>query len=232
MFEARQFFEYMPKAAIEAGLFIASQTRQFIERAGIYIFFVSLFLYSQLHWMKRRNNYTEIEVRLFSAFLIGVVISFGIVKLIEKITYKNNKKDEVLLKNLSVALSPGVLFIFAATNKIFLVGVPLCVFVTLYIWVKSFRKLINAIVYVAKFKNVLSIEENKATLSLQGVYEKSNPKAMQLFLIDLIINLYECLEIKAKEIKIDFTGLNEKNKDELKSIIEPIAKYFNLRIIY
>lgn len=33
--EARQFSEYMPKTAIEAGLFIASQIRQFVERAAI-----------------------------------------------------------------------------------------------------------------------------------------------------------------------------------------------------
>ena len=77
----------------------------------------------------------------------------------------------------------------------------------------------------------LELLDKALEVMLEGTYEKANPDAMQSFLIDTVINFYECLELKVKEVKIDFSNLREKDENELKPIIESIARYFNLRIV-
>lgn len=209
------------------------QIKQFAEKAGIYIFFISWVLYTQVKWMKRHNGFGEIEIRILLGFLGGMLLAFALTKVIKKIAEKANKNYEAFLNNLSVALSPGILFIFASGKKIFLsIGIVLCVAAALYIWAnpfRSFMKYILKLIYGDKFKNVLSVEGNKALLSIKGTYEKANPDALQSFLIDLAINLNECSELGIGEIKIDFSGLKGEGEPELKSIIEPVAQYFNLK---
>ena len=210
-----------------------AQIKQFIERAGIYIFFISLMLSYQISWMKRHHDgYKSMEIRLLLSFFVGMLLTFGIIKLIKKITGKINEEQETFLNNLSIALSPGIFLIFSSTNKIFfIVTAVLCILTALYIWVAPFRDFIKSIIYVDKFKNILTIKGNNAVIKLEGTYEKANPDAMQSFLIDTVINFYECLELKVKEVKIDFSNLREKDENELKPIIESIARYFNLRIV-
>lgn len=210
-----------------------SQIKQLINQTGIYIFFVSLMLFTQTSWIKQHQRYSEIEVRLFLSFLIGIILSFSLIKLIKKIEGKTGKKQEAFLNNISIALSPGILFIFASTHKIFLVmGTAFCVFTALYVWVKPFRNIINSIIYLDKFTNILIIKDDQAEIEVKGIYEKANPKTMQSFLIDLVINFYECSELQIEKIKIDFSRLKDTGRNELKSIIEPIAEYFNLKVIF
>lgn len=207
--------------------------KQFIEQRGIYIFFISIILATQIRWVKRYNRFEGIEMRLILGFLVGLILSLVIIKLIEKICRKFNKDYETFLTKLSIALSPGILFIFGATNKTFRVaGVISCAIFASYIWNKPFRDFINSLIYVEKFNGILIIEGDKAIIDMRGVYEKANPKAMHAFLTDMIINFYECSEMKINEIKIDFSNLEERSEDELKSIIEPIGRYFNLKIVY
>lgn len=209
------------------------QIKQFAEKAGIYIFFISWVLYTQIKWMKRHNGLGELEIRLLLGFFAGMLLAFAITKLIAKIANKADKDYEVFLNKLSLALSPGILFIFASAKEVFLtVGAVLCIVTALYIWAnpfRSFMKYIIKLIYGDKFKNILLVENNKALLSIKGTYEKANPDALQSFLIDLVINLNECSELGISEIKIDFSGLKGEGEPGLKSIIEPVAQYFNLK---
>lgn len=212
------------------------QIKQFAEKTGIYIFFISWVLYTQIKWMKRHNGLGELEIRLLLGFFAGMLLAFAITKLITKIANKADKDYEVFLNKLSVALSPGILFIFASAKEVFLtLGAVLCIVTALYIWAnpfRSFMKYIIKLIYGDKFKNILLVENNKALLSIKGMYEKANPDALQSFLIDLVINLNECSELGISEIKIDFSGLKGEGEPELKSIIEPVAQYFNLKTKY
>ena len=206
---------------------------QFIEQTGIYIFFISLMLYTQISWVKRYNKYTQLEARLFVVFIIGIILSFGVIALIKKIAVRAHKDHEAILKNIAVALSPGIFFIFASKNKSFLiVGFALCSLTALYIWVKPFRDFVKSVIYIDKFKSVLIIKDNRAVIEISGIYEKANLPALQSFLIDISVNLHECSERNIKEVKIDFSNLKETNDGELKQIIESIAMYFNVQIRY
>lgn len=212
---------------------VMSQVKRFLEITGIYIFFVSAMLFTQVRWVKKYNKISQLEVRLILGFLAGLILSYIIVKLIQKIMSRYNKEDESFIRELSFALSPGILFIFGTiTKKFLLLGVILCVLTALYVWVKSFRDFIDSIVFIDRFKAVLIIKDGKAVISMQGTYERANPKAMQSFLSDLSISFYECTEMKVDEIKIDFSGLKERNEDELKPIMESVAGYFDLKITY
>jgi len=212
---------------------ISAQIKQFLEVAGIYIFITSSFIWSQLRLVKKYNNYSKLELRLAFGLFAGMILSYIVVKLIRKIMSRYNKDDDSFIRDLSFALSPGILFILGSiTKKFLLLGVILCVLTALYVWVKSFRDFIDSIIFIAKFKAALMIKDGKALMSIQGTYENDNPKAMQSFLSDLSINFYECAEMKVDEIRIDFSGLKERNEDELKPIMESIARYFHLKIVY
>lgn len=209
-----------------------AKIRQVLEQAGIYIFLISLLLFTQLNWMKHRNRYTEIELRLFLAFVAGVILSFIIIKLVERLIAKTGNKYETLLKDISLALSPGIFFIFASINKGFLLAPILCIPIALYIFVKPFRNFIDSVIYIEKFKGILIIQDGRAVIDMKGTYERANPKAMQSFVNELIISFYECSEQKIEDIKIDFSNLKERAESELKPIIESVARYFNLKIVY
>lgn len=229
----KQFFEQAKEWIKQFHEQTGKRIKQFIEQTGVYIFFISIILAIQIRWVKRYNRFEGIEIRIILGFLAGLILSLVVIKLIEKICRKFNKDFYPFLSQLSIALSPGILFIFGATNKTFrIAGVISCVLVASYIWIKPFRDFINSLVYVEKFKGILIIEGDKAIIDMRGIYEKANPKAMHAFLTDMTINFYECSEMKINEIKIDFSNLEERSEDELKSIIEPIGRYFNLRVVF
>jgi len=215
---------------------IYTEAKQFIERTGIYIFFICLILFTQFNWMRDHiHRYTKlkIEARLLLGFIIGMLISVGIINLTKKLVGKAGKEPNTLLKDLSIALSPGIIFIFASRNKIFLfIGAGLCVLTALYIWLKPFRHFVDSIIYIEKFKNTLIIKDNDAAIEISGTYEKSNPQAMQCFLTDMVINYYECSEMKIGQVKVDLSNLEGKDENELKPVIESVARYFNIRIVY
>lgn len=224
-----QFKEWIKQFFEQTGKWI----KQFFELTGIYIFFISLILATQIRWMKKSNKYDEIEIRLLLGFLAGIILSFIIIKLVEKVAHKYHKDHESFLINLSIALSPGILFVFGATNKTFrIAGVIACVLVASYIWIKPFKDFINSLIYIEKFKGILTVEGDKAVIEMKGVYGKANPQAMQAFISGLMINFFECSEMKMEEIKIDFSRLEERDETEIKPIIESIGRYFNLRIVY
>jgi len=217
-----------------ANMFL-SLIKQFLERTGVYLFFISLSLAYQLGWVKRHNKFSDIDIRLLLGFIIGVIVSFLIIEVIRNITVKikATKEYKNLIDNISIALSPGIVFIFASDKKIFLlIGVLLCMLTALYIWVKPFTDYINSIINLDKFKNVLTVNDGLAVISLIGIYDKSNPKTMQSFLIDLVANFNECSEMKINTIKIDFSRLENRDENEMKSIIESVAVYFNLTTAY
>ena len=66
---------------------------------------------------------------------------------------------------------------------------------------------------------------------MEGTYEKSNPEMLQSFLIDLVMNLNKCSKLGIDEINIDFLGLKGDAETELKSIIDSVARHFNLRVV-
>ena len=200
MIKVRQFLEQMGgvidkmEKSVRGGMI---SIKRFLEQTGIYMFFISLILATQIRWLKKHNNYAEIEIRLFMGFLAGILLSIAIIKLIEKISFRFKKDHVSFLANLSISLSPGILFILGSTNKDFrAAGVILCVLFASYIWIKPFKDFINSVIYIEKFKGVLVIQDNRAVIDMKGTYERSNPKAMQSFLNEMIISFYECSEQK------------------------------------
>ena len=209
------------------------QTKDFVERAGVYIFFISLISFTQIDWVKQHNKYNQIEARLLLSVFIGMLLSFGIINLIKKTTKKSDAKFEGFLSKLSITLTPGVLFVFASRNKIFLIaGAILCVLTALYLWVKPFRNFIKSVVHVDKFRNTLIIKNGEAVIEVAGTYEKADLQTIQSFLIDLSINFNECAVMKIEAIKVDFSNLKEGIGNELKALLETVARYFNLKITY
>lgn len=229
----KQFFEQAKEGIKQFPKQTGKRIKQFVEQTGIYIFFISILLATQIRLVKRHNVYNELEIRLILGFLAGTILSFIIIKLVEKIARKYHRDYESFLINLSIVLSPGILFILGSTNKDFrAAGVILCVLFASYIWIKPFREFIKSLVYIEKFKGILTVEGDKAVIEMKGVYEKADPKAMQSFVNELIISFYECSEQKIEDIKIDFSNLKERAESELKPIIESVARYFNLKIVY
>jgi len=187
-----------------------------------------------LRWIKKHHNkLTELEIRLLLAVVAGVLVSLGIIKLTQKLLTKYGKNYESFLNELSVALSPGILFVLASNNRVFLrIGLLLCVLTGLYVWVKPFRNFVNSFIYIDNFRNLLTIKDGKAIIDVNGIYEKNNPKAMHFFLTDLMANFEECTQLQVGEVKIDFSGLKQNDEGELRPIIESVAGYFHLRVIY
>jgi len=209
------------------------QTKDFVERTGVYIFFISLISFTQIDWVKQHNKYNQIEARLLLSVFIGILLSFSIINLIKKTTKKSDAKFEDFLSKLSITLAPGVLFILASRNKTFLIaGVILCALTALYLWVKPFRNFIKSVVHVDKFRNTLIVKNGEAVIEVAGTYEKADLQTIQSFLIDLSINFNECAAMKIEAIKVDFSNLKEGIVNELKALVEPVARYFNLKIIY
>ncbi|MEK6682349.1 MAG: hypothetical protein AABY79_10335, partial [Nitrospirota bacterium] len=97
---------------------------------------------------------------------------------------------------------------------------------------KPFKNFIDSVIYIEKFKGELIIQDGRAVIDVKGTYERANPKAMQSFVNELIISFYECSEQKIEDIKIDFSNLKERAENELKPVIESVARYFNLKIVY
>ena len=209
-----------------------AQIKQFIERTGIYIFFISLLISTQFNWVVRRHRYNEAAVRLSLALLTGIILSFVTIKLIKYFINKSGKGHETLLRDISLALSPGIFFIFASINKGFLLGAILGIPIALYVLVKPFKNLVDSIVYTDEFKGVLIIQNGRAVIDMKGTYERANPQVIQSFLIDLVNNFYECSELEILEVKFDFSNLKGKGENELKPIIESIARYFSIKIAY
>ena len=202
------------------------------EKFGIYLFFISFFIFIQLRWMKRHNNYALIEFRLLGAFFAGALISYGLVWLISRIRKDKDAKDR-LLKEVSVALSPGILFVFASLSKISLIiGLALCILIGFYIWYSPFRAYVKRIMDMNKFENTLIVNNRDAVIKVSGVYERQNPELLHAFLSELINNFSRCNEQDIKEVKIDFSDLKIRDTSELKLIVESISMYFNLKVIY
>jgi len=113
--------------------FIGGPIKQLAEKTGIHIFIISLLLYTHINWIKRHNQFGHIGIRFLLSFSIGMLLAFGIIKLIKWIAKRYNKNYEAFLDNLSIALSPGIFFILAPDKRIFLyIGMILCIVIVLY----------------------------------------------------------------------------------------------------
>ncbi len=77
--------------------------------SGIYIFFISLFLSSQLNWIVRHDTFYKFPLREGLAVLAGFLFSYLTIKSIRRFSPFNEKN---ILKNISLALTPGLLFLF------------------------------------------------------------------------------------------------------------------------
>ena len=55
---------------------------QNLERHGFLIFFISILMVTQLRWAES-NEYNDIAQRLTAAILIGVILNWGLKKLLE-----------------------------------------------------------------------------------------------------------------------------------------------------
>lgn len=137
--------------------------RKAIKKTGIYFFFISLFCFTQLNWAKNHDYYQDIDLRIFLAFVSGIVVSFIVVKL-TRLIFGFWIKDSILIESrldsLSLSLFPGIIFILGTTSKLFLiVGMIICILALFYTCNDSFRRFAGFVFYQGKAQD---ISEKKA----------------------------------------------------------------------
>jgi hypothetical protein len=203
--------------------------KQVIEQSGLYIFFVSAILLTQIHVVKKYAYYNEIEVRIVLAVVAGILVAYGASFLIKQIFSIINKDSKAFLAELSSVMSPGILFVFASANKsYFFIGVGFCILSALIVWVSSVRSFVCSIVYEDKFKTDLVVKDQNALIKITGTYEKADLMTVQSFLIDLALNFHECAQMGIFEVKLDVAELKGDDAKGIPAMIEPIAAYFNI----
>lgn len=195
-----------------------------LEKMGIYIFCISLLMFTQINWAKNKHSYDDIELRIFFAVVLGFGLSILISDTLKKIISKSdNRNIEDVLAKISFSLSPGFLFLFASNNILFLyLGFGFSVLMIL-----------NSFLSPPKgFINILEINDGVAEIKVEGIYQVKNSSALKTFLDDFILNLNECIEENAREIKVNFSSLENSDGKELRGMMDEVAKYFNLELSY
>lgn len=202
-----------------------------VKQSGIYIFFVSAFLLTQTHVVRKYSMYGQIEVRIFLAIATGLLSAYGVSWLIKRIFSRFDRDSDLLLSNLSTALFPGVLLVFASANKNFIyISFGFCLLTALFIWVKPVSDFVLSIVYEDKFRCCLEISDGKALVKVTGTYVSADLLTVQSFLLDLAINLHECAEKKIKVVRFDLAGLKANKTNEIMKLVEPVADYFEISV--
>lgn len=217
------------KVRMESGIW--NMVKCLVKQSGIYMFFVSACLLTQTHVVRKYSMYDQIEVRIFLAIVAGLVAAYGTSWLVKKMFSRFDKDGELFLSNLSTALFPGVLLVFASANKDFVyMGFSFCLLTALFVWVKPIRDFVISIVYEDKFKSDLVIRDNNALITVTGTYERADLLTVQSFLLDLALNFHDCSERKIKEVRFDLAGLKGDEANEIRSLIEPVAAYFDISV--
>ena len=132
--------------------------RKTMEKTGIYFFFISLFLFTQLNWAKSHNHYQDIELRVFFALVLGIAVSFILVKLARWI-FDFWIKDSILIESrldsLSLSLFPGIFFVLGSSSGLFLiVGMIICAFSLFYTFNDSFRRFLRFVFYQGRYQDI------------------------------------------------------------------------------
>jgi len=195
-----------------------------LEKIGIYLFFTSLAMFTQINWARSKNSYEDLELRLFLATVLALGLSALVLEILRRIISKNNNHDtEDILAKISFSLSPGFLFLFASKNIAFLyLGIGFCVFTILNKFLRPPKRFINT----------LEINGDVAEIKVEGIYEEKNSSVLKTFLNDFVLNLSECIEVNATKIKVDFSMLEKSDGKELKGMMDEVANYFNLELSY
>lgn len=195
-----------------------------LEKIGIYVFFTSLAMFTQINWARSKNSYEDLELRLFLATVLALGLSALVLEILRRIISENNNYDtEDILAKISFSLSPGFLFLFASKNIAFLyLGIGFCVFTILNKFLQPPKRFITA----------LEINDNVAEIKVEGTYMWENAPVLKRFLDDFILNLNECIETNVVKTKVDFSMLEKSDGKELKGMMDEVAKYFNLELSY
>lgn len=195
-----------------------------LEKAGIYVFFMSFGLFTQINWAKNSDSYDDFEARIFLAIIASFFLSGIVFDVLEKaVSKKADSNTKGIMAKISLSLSPGILFLFASNNVMFLyVGLVFCVVMILNNFLKPPKY----------FVNILEINGDVAEIKVEGIYEGKNNSALKTFLNDFILNLNECAKAKVTNIKVNFSNLEKSDGKELKAIMDEVAKYLNLELSY
>ena len=100
-----------------------NEVKKAIKNTGIYIFFISLFSFTQFNWAILYNDYSDIELRIFLALLSGILISSLILKFIRGVFSKKEQSEiqiEQKIEAISFSLFPGLFFILGTISWVFL----------------------------------------------------------------------------------------------------------------
>jgi len=212
------------------------QGKRVIGRAGVYMFFVSLILSTQINWVVEHKHFDSLRVeeRLLFGFLAGTLLAAAIIALARNRAARAGKDPDALARELSHALSPGILFFFAAKSPAFLaLGGGLCALVALYTWSRPFRSFVDSVVFDDAFRNTMTIKDAAAAIELSGTYDTSDMRTMQTmrcFLRDLVDNFHTCRQLEIEQVKVDISRLAGNGGKELVPVIEAIAGCFALRV--
>ncbi len=122
-------------------------TINFLKKFGIYLAVTSLVFYTQINWAKSsHNDFDDIELRLFLGFIAGIILSYVIISAVKK--FRNSE----LVETISLAISPGIFFIFLSKYKFVLFIIPiLCILILLRLYLKE-----KFFLYLSKFLGITS----------------------------------------------------------------------------
>jgi hypothetical protein len=221
-------------AALAVPPTLRERGKRFVERVGIHVFFVSLVLFTQIKWItEHRNNLVwRVEERFLLGTLVGVLLAAGVIALVRKLAVRSGKDADALVKELSLALAPGILFFFGARGPVFLyLGAGLCVLVALYVWSGLFRKFVDSVFLNDAFMNTLVIKDGVATIELSGAYDRTDLEVMERFLRDLAGNFHACRELEISRVVVDYSRLAGGSAQELALALESMAGCFALEVV-
>ena len=137
------------------------QIFSFLRQSGFYLFVISLIFFTQINWAKTSHKgFFDIELRLFLGFILGVTLTYGMIQVVKKVVLKNRQE---VLDQISVALSPGTLFIFSSKYIVFLYLTPLlCLLAFFILYLKDrffafFSKFLGVVSYTLFFAGGIGI---------------------------------------------------------------------------
>ena len=192
---------------------------QNLERHGFLIFFISILMVTQLRWAES-NEYNDIAQRLTAAILIGVILNWGLKKLLESNAEQiNTEKWQKRINDISFTLSFS--FLWVAFHENGQLGGGILILSIIYL-IKSNDQAISWLSGLLKTKNFeVELDETKETpvILVKGKHEPDNLVAFQYLCVDLAEIFFEMKTKKFKEVKLSLIVKDFPNEKILQLIL-------------
>lgn len=202
---------------------------QNLERHGFLIFFISILIVSQLRWAES-NEYNDVAQRLAAAILVGVILNWGLKKLLENNAEEiKTEKWQKRINDISFTLSFSFLWVAFHENGQLGGGIVL---LTIIFLIKSNKKVTSWILVffnTKKFEVELDETKKLPVILVKGKHEQDNLVAFQYLCVDLSEIFFEMKTKKFNEAHLDLQVTDVKNEKMLQ-LIFAIAENYGIKL--